>query len=158
VTWSHTGHRLAFVSLRRKSQPTLCVLSLQKTSAAGAPVSTEIDWEDIHLRVSQPTLMPVLEVAIANDGSKVAFRGRMGDSDDLWVANSDGSQLTRLTTGNTRPTQIQWSRLLPSLIYFRDSQGTLKMATIGGSGALAVPFLARMNISRDEEFAEMFEQ
>lgn len=158
VTWSKTGNKLAFVSLRRKDQPTLCVLSLQKASAPGAPASSEIDWDDIHLRVTQPTPMPVLEAAVSNDGSKIAFRGRMGGSDDLWVANSDGSQITRLTTGSARPTQIQWSRLLSTLVYFRDGDGTLKMATVGGSGALSVPFLASMNISRDEEFAEMFEQ
>ncbi|MBM4071237.1 MAG: PDZ domain-containing protein [Planctomycetes bacterium] len=158
VTWSKTGNRLAFVSLRRKDQPTLCVLSLQKASTPGAATSSEIDWDDIHLRVAEPTSMTVLEAAIANDGSRVAFRGRMGSSDDLWVANSDGGQITRLTTGNQRPTQIQWSRLLSSLVYFRDGEGTLRMATVGGSGAVAVPFVARITISRDEEFAEMFEQ
>ncbi len=159
VTWSRkSGNKLAFISLRRKDQPSLAVLSLQKPGIPGAPSSSEIDWEDIHLRVSQPTSMPVIEAAISEDGNRVAFRGLMGGSDELWLANTDGSQVTRLTTGSQKPTQIQWSRLLSSLVYFRDGQGTLKMVSGGGIGPASVPFLARMSISRDEEFAEMFEQ
>jgi tricorn protease len=158
VTWSKTGNKLAFVSQRRSKLYTACVLSLQKPAAPNAPFSRDFDWEDIHLRVTQPSAMPVTEAAISNDGSKVAFRSSQ-NGDDLWVANSDGSSILRLTYGNMRPTQIQWSRILASLIYFRDGQGILRMVTVGGTGGpVAVPFVARLTINREEEYAEMFEQ
>ncbi|MCS6851720.1 MAG: S41 family peptidase, partial [Gemmataceae bacterium] len=80
--------------------------------------------------------------------------------DDLWVVGSSGGQLTRLTSGNQRPQQIRWSRKLTDVIYFRDGNGVLRLARLSTptSEPLRVPFLARMTIRRDEEFAEMFEQ
>ena len=80
----------------------MCVLSLQKPAVTSAPSSSEIDWEDIHLRVEQPVQLPAEEVAISSDGNKIAFTGVTVSSEgrenrDLWVASSDGSHLTRLT-------------------------------------------------------------
>ena len=158
VTWSKTGNRLAFVSMRRSKSYNVCVLSLQKPAAPSAPVSRDIDWEDIHLRVNQPTTMPVTEAAISQDGTKVAFRSSQG-GDDLWVATAEGTSIQRLTTGNMRPTQIQWSRVMASLLYFRDGEGNLRMVTVGGTGGpVTVPFVARLPINREEEYTEMFEQ
>ncbi|MCS6851947.1 MAG: MdsD protein, partial [Gemmataceae bacterium] len=48
VTWSQTGGKLAFISQRRRTSA-VCVLSLHKPAVPGAPASTEIDWDDIHL-------------------------------------------------------------------------------------------------------------
>jgi tricorn protease len=155
VTWSKTGGKLAFVSERRGT-PSLFVLSLQKPPAPDTKPSDGIDWEDIHLRVRQPAPFPVLGGAISWDGNKVAFRA-VSNGDDLWVASSDGKDLSRVSTGNLRPTQIQWSRLVPSILYFRDGSGSLRMATVG-AGANLVPFQARLTVKRDEEFAEMLEQ
>src|SRR5262249_31801137 len=158
VTWSANGKKLAFLSERRQQQ-SLFVLSLQKAAAAGAPESKEIDWDDIHLRVEQPSPLPVWEGAISADGSKVAFRSLGQGSDDLWVANTGGGQLTRLTSGNLRPTQIQWSKRLSDLIYFRDGNGQLRLTRVSSAGdPVTVPFKAKMTIRRDEEFQEMFDQ
>ena len=83
---------------------------MHETPPAGfATPIVDFDWEDIHLRAKQVLPVPVDEAAISPDGSKVAFRAA-NQGEDLWVANSDGSQLTRLTTGNLRPRQIQWSK------------------------------------------------
>jgi tricorn protease len=155
VTWSKTGNKLAFVSARRAT-PThgLCVLSLHKPAAPDAKADGGIDWEDIHLRVQQPTAMRVLAAAISGDGKKVAFRSPE-NGDDLWVAAADGSQINRLTFGNMRPTQLQW---LNQTIYFRDAPGQLRSVPAAGGFAATVPFQARLTINRDEEFAEMFEQ
>jgi tricorn protease len=158
VTWSSTGHKLAFVSQRRQAQ-NMYVLSLQKPAAPGAPASSDLDLEDVHLRIQQPAAIPAEEGAISPDGNKVAFRSYGSSGDDLWVANVDGSSLTRVTTGNQRPSRIVWSRRLTDLIYFQDSTGSLRMAKLGfSSEAARVPFTAKMTIRRDEEFAEMFEQ
>ncbi len=166
VTWSRTGNKLAFLSERRGgSSQSLYVLSLQKPAVSGAPASKEIDWEDIHRRVRQPAPISVAEGAISGDGAKVAFRS--SQSDDLWVAGTDGKSLTKLTTGGLKPTQIQWSRgVLSSLLYFRDSKGSIRMTSAltgassgpnAGTPAL-VPFEARMTVHRDKDFAEVFDQ
>ncbi len=158
VSWSQTGHKLGFVSQRRRGSG-MYVMSLQKPAAKDAPASAEIDWDDIHLRVEQAASIPAEEGAISTDGSKVAFRSSGASGDDLWVANSNGSQLTRLTTGNQRPTQIRWSKRAPSLLYFRDGTGSIRMgsATLGSEPA-RIPFTAKLTVKRDEEYAEMFEQ
>jgi tricorn protease len=161
ISWSKNG-KLAFLSERRVHAPmTMYVTSLQKPAVASAPATNDIDWDDIHLRAFQPTPMEAVEGAISHDGTRIAFRSTQ-NGDDLWVASVDGKEVTRLTTGNLRPSQITWSKgALSSLIYFRDGNGNLRMVMASGLSAgtpALVPFMAKMTISRDEEFAEMFEQ
>ena len=161
VTWSRTGNKLAFISKRGKHTASAFVLALEKPAAEGAPRSTSFDWEDIHLRVKQPVNMVVSECAISGDGSKIAFRGVSDGKSDLWIARSDGSQVTRYSTGNMKPTHIQWSRYFPSMVYFRDGAGNVRTAIFGSPSTVTpaiIPFRAKMTISRDEVFAEMFEQ
>ncbi len=162
VTWSRTGNRLAFVSRRRGDTQSAFVLSLQKPLAAGASTNKDIDWDGIHLRVKQPTPMNATECAISNDGSKIAFRSSQ-DGDDLWIANADGGLVTRITTGNTKPTQIQWSKLFSTQLYFRDGNGSVRTANVGltatpGAQTAVIPFQARMNVRRDDQFSEIFDQ
>jgi tricorn protease len=168
VTWSARGKKLSFISERRRNQVSLFVLSLQKPVAPGASsAGSDIDWEDIHLRVDHPAPVHIEEGAISADGNMVAFRAWSTGGEDLWVASTNGSQLARLTVGNQRPQQIQWSRYSPDLIYFRDAAGALRKArTTGGAASLfsfmpandRIPFTAKMTVRRDEEFNEMFEQ
>src|SRR6185436_12089614 len=132
VTWSKTGNRLAFVSRRRGDTQSAYVLSLQKPLAQGAAANKDIDWDGIHLRVRQPSPMNVMECAISSDGTKLAFRSNQ-DGDDLWVANVDGGLVSRVTTGNMKPTQIQWSKTIGSTqVYFRDGNGNVRTANAGG--------------------------
>jgi tricorn protease len=131
-------------------------------AAPGAPASPHLDWDDLHLRVNAAAGITANEGAINVDGSKVAFRSGGSSGDDLWVANANGSQLTRITTGSVRPTQITWSKRSSSTIYFRDSFGSLRVASVGGFGTPSEPsrvtFTAKLTIRQHEEFAEMFEQ
>src|SRR5262249_50266374 len=73
----------------------ISVISLKKPAVPNTPASTDIDWDDIHLRVFQPTTMEVVEGAISSDGSRIAFRSQQ-NGDDLWVATVDGKEVTRL--------------------------------------------------------------
>jgi tricorn protease len=161
VTWSKTNNRIAFISQRRRNSNSAFVISLQKPAAPNTPSSKDFDWDDIHLRVRQPSQMTIGECAISSDGNRIAFRANQ-DGDDLWVANVDGSQVTRVTTGSQKPTQIQWSRIFGSQVYFRDGSGNIKTANVagvlGGVNVAAVPFQARMTVKQDELFQEIFEQ
>jgi tricorn protease len=161
ITWSKNG-KLAFLSERRANAGmSMFVMSLQKPAVQGAPKTTEIDWDDIHLRVFQPTTTPAEEGSIAPDGTRIAFRSQQ-NGDDLWVATVDGKEVSRLTMGNLKPTQITWSQSpFSTLIYFRDGKGNIRMVNAGGPPSQSppmVPFQAKMTIKRDEEFAEMFDQ
>lgn len=181
VTWSGrrdraisgtNGNKLGFISQRHDSMG-MYVLSLQKPAAAGAPESRDFDWDDMYLRVERAAPLSVEEGAISPDGNRVAFRSTGSSGDDLWVAASNGSQLSRITTGNLHPQQIQWSQRLSDVIYFRDRQGQIRSAratswspsgpsTLAdfrvGSGMGTIEFKAKMTVRRDEEFREMFEQ
>jgi tricorn protease len=170
VTWSTDGNKIAFLSSRRgNNAPTLHVTTLRKPTAAGVPDLTPqgtvvIDWDDIHLRARQVLPVLVEEAAISPDGTKVAFRTN-NQGEDLWVANTDGSQVTRLTTGNLRPFQIQWAKrkgLGPDQIYFRDNNGAVRVVRLGldikPENVLTLPFKVKMTIRTEEEFTQMFEQ
>jgi tricorn protease len=157
ITWSTRGMKLAFISQRRRSLG-MFVISLQKPAVKGAPASSDIDWEDAHLRVARPAALGAIDGAISPDGKQIAFRSYGSGGDDLWVASTDGKNLHRVTTGNLSPRYIRWSKNLP-LVYFLDGSGTIRLARVLGSPEhLPVPFRAKMTIQRDKMFAEMFEQ
>jgi tricorn protease len=176
ISWSHNGKYLAFLS-ERPQVPSMYVLPLQKPAVPGAPSTSEIDWDDIHLRAERAAPLPTDEGAISPDGSKVAFRSVGSGGADLWVASSTGGHISRLTHGGTNPKYIQWSRRTPNTVYFLDGKGAIRSASLGGmdlatllSGRLGGPpssasdpvstisFKVKMTVRRDEEFAEMFEQ
>ncbi len=162
VTWSQSGMKLAFISERAGPSGTTVrpyVLPLQKPAVAGAPTSSDIDFDDIHTRAVEVAQFAASSAAISNDGSKVAFR----NGDDLWVVNSDGSQLTRLTNGRVKPDVLRWSKKYNTL-FFLDGSGQIRIARpgVGAFGPAGDPapiaFSAKMTIRRDELYAEMFEQ
>lgn len=159
ITWSRRGNRIAFLSDRGiGADRNVYVMYLQKPAASGAGSSSAIDWEDIHLRVRRVSAHAARRAAISNDGRSVAFRSDSG-SEDLWLASTDGSSVKRLTTGNMKPTQIQWSRLSSTILYFRDGGGHLRMLSLKlKSGAVKVPFEARMTIDREKDYLEIFDQ
>jgi tricorn protease len=164
VSWSHRNGKIAFVGMRRGTY-SMHVVSLHKPVADGSPppAADQIDWDDIHLRVERPSTMSAEYGMISPDGLQVAFRSR-SNGDDLWVAHTNGSAVTRMTTGNQRPSWIRWSKKSPGTIYFLNSSGELRYVRSGFNfGAPPaepnkVPFSARITIKQSEEFAEMFAQ
>src|SRR5262249_9312169 len=48
-----------------------------------------------------------------------------GSADDLWVASTSTTQmqLVRVTSGQVRPRQIQWSKRGGGMVYFLDGTG-----------------------------------
>ncbi len=164
VSWSRTGNKIGFISQRR-SLYAPHVLSLQKPGTPGA--AGEIDWDDIHLRAERATGMSADSAAISPNGSQIAFR-HSNNGDDLWVASSNGSNVTRVTLSGQAPRFIQWSRKSTGLIYFLNGSGELRSIRVAGptgtpSGGLSadplrINFQAKMTVRRDEEFGEMFAQ
>jgi tricorn protease len=163
VSWSTTGHKIGFIGQRR-GQYAPHVLSLQKPSTPGVVASSDIDWDDIHQR-AEPAAGVTADIAtISPDGSQIAFRS----GNDLWVANSNGQAVNRLTTGGQGPRIIRWSKKSSNTVFFLSGGGELRYVRVGGSifggpsGSAsdppAVRFQAKMTVRRDEEFAEMFAQ
>ncbi len=106
------------------------VLPLQKPAAAGTPFSKAFDWDDIHLRVKQPVNMASAECAISNDGTKIAFRG-ISDGKAIFGSPAPTGPRSRATPQATsHPTQIQWSKIFSTTIFFKDSKGNLRSATL----------------------------
>src|SRR5262249_34021181 len=119
----------------------------------GTDTKIEIDWDDLHLRAQPVLRMTVNAVAISPDGNRIAFRA--GDN-DLYLANADGSQVTRITNGGQNPRQIRWARS-GSMVYFLDGSGSLRLARTAGGDA-PVPFRVRFPVSTQGEYTEMFDQ
>ncbi len=161
ITWSRTGNKLAFISQRKGNSLSAYVLSLQKPAVFNIATGQDIDWDNIHLRVTQPANMAISQCAISTDGTKIAFRATSEGVDDLWLAKVDGGSVQRITTGGLKPTQIMWSRYFPGQIYFRDGNGASRAVMVGGPtivGPTTVSFTAKMTIRQDELFREMFDQ
>src|SRR5262249_33852421 len=88
----------------------------------------------------------------------------------LWVANSDGTRLTRMTAGNLRPQQITWAKRKISatdsldVIFFRDGAGAIRMVKLSNdvkpdnSHLVTVGFQVKMVVRATEAFNEMFDQ
>ncbi len=163
ITWR--GGKIAFISQRRGVYG-LHVLPLQKAGTDGSKSDpNEIEFEDIHLRAERPTTMAAEgEASISADGSQVAFRA-ISNGDDLWVVGSDGKNSpTRVTSGSQMPRTIRWTK--GGSVYFLNGSGELRFTRpsfgFGSSGPVGEPsktaFSCKMNIKRDEEFAEMFAQ
>lgn len=156
VSWG--GNKLAFLSQRRGGVG-VHILSLQKPGAGSSAASGEIDFDDIHRRAERVG-PPADSVCISKNGKQAAFRS----GGELWVAATDGSGTTRLTTGGMNPHLIRWTK--GGSVYFLDGGGSIRNVNPGLSSFSmgsppapnAVNFTARMTVRQDEEFQEMFDQ
>jgi tricorn protease len=164
VSWSRTGNKIGFIAQRRGMYAPH-VIDLQKPGVPGA--AGEIDWDDIHLRATRVAGVTADSAVISPNGAQIAFR-HSGTGDDLWVASTSGSNITRVTSSGQAPRNITWSKKSTGLIYFLNGSGELRSIRPGGSfglpmgGLTAEPvrinFQAKMTVKRDEEFGEMFVQ
>lgn len=172
VTWSYDGKKIAFLSERHDpGKKHLYTLTLRKPAVPGyrerksffGGSGVSIDWEDIHRRAEPAAPVAALTGAISPDGSKVAFYD--AHQHDLWVASSNGGQLTRLTTSHVGPRQIVWSKprsalrsLAKDLIYYLDRSGAIHLVRASGGTGPSLPFRIKMHIRIEEQYREMFDQ
>jgi tricorn protease len=176
MAWTSDSRKIAFIGQRRQDLD-LFLLSLTKPAREGDTSKGDIDFNDIHHRVERVTSLSSeeSELALRPDGSQVVFRSNALGADDLWLAATNGSQITRLTTGGLRPTQLRWTR--SGTIFFLDGQGALRFVrlpilspaapgltlpgglTVPGEIAVGrVAFTAKMKINRQEQFTQMFDE
>jgi tricorn protease len=168
VTWSGDGKAICFLS-ERSGVGNLFVLPLQKPAAPSfteksllGGSSVDIDYDDIHLRAHAVTSTLALSAAISPDGSRVAYRDYR--EHDLWVASSNGGQITRLTLGHQMPRQFTWSKRRstfgppPEILYYLDGAGQLHLARASGGDNAVIPFRVKMTVRTEEVFTEMFDQ
>ena len=141
ITWSQTGMKLAFLSERHNGGLGMYVISLQKPAASGAPETNDIDFDDVHLRAELAAPIGAQQGAISKDGTRVAFRSGGLNGDDLWVALADGERksFSRVTVGNLRPHEIQFSRKDASSVYFLDGDGQLRVVGVGSTFFFTIP-------------------
>jgi tricorn protease len=165
VSWA--GGKLAFRSQRRGGL-NVHVMDLQKPSSsgpgisAGAGASSDIDWDDIHLRVrTLSTPYPAAGCCISRNGRMVAFRA----DGDLWVGSTDGGSVSRQTKSSVNPHEIRWTK--GGTVYFLDGNGAIRTLTpftggfspSGGSAeAGTINFTAKLTVRREEEYQEIFDQ
>jgi tricorn protease len=165
VSWA--GGKLAFRSQRRGGL-NVHVLDLQRPSTGGGPgtsstpVAGDIDWDDIHLRVRTiATPYPAMACSISRNGKMVAFRA----DGDLWVASTDGGNVSRLTKSSISPHEIRWTK--GGTLWFLDGGGSIRTLTpfsggynpiAGSAEANTINFTAKLTVRRDEEFQEIFDQ
>ena len=82
---------------------------------------------------------------------------------DLWVASTDGGNVSRLTNRNIGAHLIRWTK--GGTVYFLDSGGSLRTIAPYSASPLSgttepgtINFTAKLTIGRDEEFQEVFDQ
>jgi tricorn protease len=161
VSWA--GSKLAFRSQRRSGM-NVHIVDLQKPAAGGSSSSSpgDIDWDEIHLRVRTIATPYVAGgCCISKNGRMVAFQA----DGDLWVASTDGGNVSRLTKSSIGAHDIRWTK--GGTVYFLDNGGSIRHLTPysggynptgGSSDAATVSFTAKMTIRQDEEYQEMFDE
>ncbi len=111
------------------------------------PLTVQIDFEDIHLRIRAVTRYPdgVQEAVISPDGEQIAYRTAYQGQSDLYVIKWDSTDERRLTTGGQSPTNIQWSKDGKTLYFL--SRGRLNRISASGGTAQATRTDARITIN-----------
>lgn len=159
MTFTKDGRRMAFISQRRNDLDVF-VMNLQKPAKEGeTPSGSEIDFDDVHLRVERVTALSSeeFEAAIKPDGSQVAFVSTLFNQIDLWSATPNGAAMNRLTSGGQGPRGLSFGR--SGTLYFLDGQGAVRRLMSFGPGSIdRIPFAAKMKINRHDLFKEMFEE
>jgi tricorn protease len=162
ISWA--GNKIAFRSQRRGGM-NVHILHLQKPGGGGGPGSAapspgDIDWDDIHLR-AEPinTAYPASNVHISKNGRMVAFTA----AGDLWVASTDGGNVSRLTNKGIGAHLVNWTK--GGSVYFLDGNGSLRTMAPYNLNPMNTPnepgtinFTAKLTIRQDEEFQEVFDQ
>ncbi|MEZ6140927.1 MAG: S41 family peptidase [Zavarzinella sp.] len=163
VTWG--GDHIAFLSLRSGNMGVYAIPLTKPLSTGLAPpsfsVPKEFDLDDIHQRTKRLGSNQARNAVISKNGRLVAYRGSTG-GDDLWLVSVTGNINVRLTQGNLAPRYMRWTKT--GSLAFLDKSGALRVATptLNSTAPPADPktisFAAEMNIDRDVEYMQIFEQ
>ena len=96
--------------------------------------------------------VPVQEVSWSPDGRRFAFCRKVLDHYDLYLANTDGGDVVRLTDGAANESGPQWSPDGRSIVFTQDRDGYQQLYAID----LESRALARISNSQEHEFQHSF--
>ncbi len=182
--WSQDGRKLAFRSVRNNNDYDAWFVWLnkedwEKTKDDWTEDDTEekkngkkddkvndivIDFEDIHERIVQVSGLPGHETGLAIDkkGEKFYFvsngngRNTYKADKDLYSIKWDGTELTRITKGNSSPYGIS---LDPKGEYlYMVKRGKLTRMKTSGTKMETLPVKAKMTIDYTDELNQIFEE
>ncbi|MGM0497824.1 MAG: S41 family peptidase, partial [Bacteroidota bacterium] len=187
--WSPDGKKLGFISERNNNDSDLWFAWLkkedwQKTREDWEEMDDEeeekkengdekedevsdvqIDFENIHERLSQVTALPGNEsnILISEDGKTFYFvanrdsRQTYDAEEDLYSIKWDGKDLTRLTENNQNPYALEIDHKSGN-IYMIKNGGSLAKLNTKKPKLKPVPVKAEMTINYPEEFEQIFEE
>ncbi len=125
------------MSARRLLLPALAVALLASSVSAAPPHPFSVMDMLAMDRISDPRVSP--------DGTRVAFTVRTTDlagnrgRNDLWMVNTDGSALRRLTSHEANDTQARWSTDGRTLFFVSTRTGSAQVFRIPADGGEAEP-------------------
>jgi len=112
------------------------------------PPQVVIDFEGIHERAQAVTTLAaeVGDYEVSPDGRTLVFAADPDGQMDLYKVRFDGKDLTRLTTGGQRPSQLAFSKDGKS-IFYRTHRGTVASVGLDGRAGDPAPFAARHEVA-----------
>jgi tricorn protease len=183
--WTDDGKRISFASRTDDGQYTLKYMWLtredywktddereEEAEEAGsaaddddeeAPPHVVIDFEGLHERTV--TVMNMRGgydfYAQTGDGHYYAFRSRTLGSDDLWIVDWEGNELSQVSEGGSSPERLWWDADGETCYYL--SNGRIKTVSIDpGSGGItergSVGFSALVTVDVPAERKQMFNE
>lgn len=186
--WGPKGKKLAFLSARNNDDRDVWVAWLreedwqrtqedwslieerreEKAGASGDSTqvdSVEIDTEGLYERLTQVTALPGHEsdLAISEDGQTFYFvsngagRPSLGGEKNIWKASWDGTAVEEFTSGGDAPEDLTVGPTGHHL-HFRRREGTLARAAIPAGKEEILPFAARMEVNRQAQRAQVFDE
>ena len=102
--WTHDG-RIIFISSRDNTADNALDMRLYSIHPDGSDLT---DLTPLHWNVPE-TRRIVFYAALSPDGTQIAFTAKYGEAFDLYVMNTDGSNLQQLTDDLRFETSFQWS-------------------------------------------------
>jgi tricorn protease len=118
-----------------------------------------IEFEDLWRRSEPITDLRGDEdhLLVSPDSKKILFTAEKDDERDLYSVRWDGEDLMRLTTGNEKPTSVQFGSDGKAVFYL-SSDGVVKRVGLDGKQGDPIPFSAEYYVDLETERSYVFDE